>query len=109
MNSTDTIFLKDALKIFSLKDDKGMYKPFDLVYRTFNRTSKKGGKLKNYQGVKYLPSANPEKKSIHRLNTFTKNPNHFKNRTRNIELPDGSIVTVRIDFIISINNQKVIY
>ena len=99
--------LKNALKIFSMKDGKGMYLPFDIEYRTFNEQTKKGGKLKQYSRVKYLPEAiqNP---NAHQNNQL-RSTNHFENRTRNIELTTGEIRKVRIDFIISINNIKVIY
>ena len=104
------ISIADALKIFSIKDAKGMYQPFDISYRTFNETTKKGGKLKQEQGVKYLPSAKYSTvEAVKQSEKMAKPPNHFKNRTRNIELANGDIKTIRIDFIISINNQKVIY
>jgi len=99
MKINNPISLTDALKIFSEKDQKGMYAPFDLNYRTFNGTTKKGGKLKKYRGVKYLPPANGVSK---------KDPHHFRNRTRNIELPNGDIKKINIDFIISVNNKTVI-
>jgi len=102
MNNEEVILLKDALKIFSEKESSGMYKPFLLVYRTYNKTTKKGGKLKTEISAKYLPNAKEETVTV-------KNPNHYKNRTRNIELPSGEIRTINIDFIISINNKKVIY
>lgn len=114
MESTE-IFLKDALKIMQLKDKEGKPFPFDLTYRTLNSQTKQGGKLKIYTGVKYLPEANPnalQSKSVEAIFAEVKslrNPLHFENRTRNIELQNGDIKKVRIDFIISINNRKVIY
>jgi hypothetical protein len=98
--------LTEALKIFNLRDANGMFVPFDIEYRTFNEQTKQGGKLKKYFDVKYLPQANNEEESFI---PGTKNPNHYKNRTRNIELPNGEIKKIRIDFIVSINNTKVIY
>ena len=111
----ETISLKDGLAILNKKDEKGTLIPFDLTYRTFNATSKKGGKLKSYLGARLLLEKNPN--AIHRDTIenilvpikATKNANHFENRTRNIQLPDYSVVTIRIDFIISINNQEIIY
>ncbi|MGK4567843.1 hypothetical protein [Flavobacterium sp. 3HN19-14] len=98
-----------------LRDKSGAPFPFDLTYRTFNTQSKSGGKLKSYSGAKYLPEKNPN--AIHQDNIFNilnpikteRNPRHFANRTRNIEISDGSVRKVRIDFIITINNQQVIY
>lgn len=105
------IKLSDCLKLMAQKDNKGMFVPFDLEYRTFNEQTKKGGKLKKYLSVKYLPEAKqptPEEK-IEVSEKQVKSPNHFQNRTRNIELANGSIKTIRIDFIVSINNTNVIY
>ena len=101
------ITLTEALKIFNLRDANGMFLPFDIEYRTFNEQTKQGGKLKQYFGVKHLPSAKKSEEVPTDLNTKT--PNHYKNRTRNIELPNGEIKKIRIDFIVSINNTKVIY
>lgn len=111
----ETISLKTGLEILNKKDDRGTLIPFDMTYRTFNATSKKGGKLKSYVGAKLLLEKNPN--SVHKDTIEnilvpikkTKNANHFDNRTRNIELADHSVVTIRIDFIISINNQEIIY
>jgi len=98
------ITLSEALKLFNLRDAKGMFVPFDIEYRTFNEQTKQGGKLKTYYGVKYLPEAKATEEE-----TIGKTPNHYKNRTRNIELSNGEIKKIRIDFIVSINNTKVIY
>lgn len=112
---TYKISLKEGLEILNQKDAKGTLIPFDLTYRTFNATSKKGGKLKTYSGARLLLEKNPN--AIHRDTIEnilvpikkTKNANHFENRTRNIQLPDFSVVSIRIDFIISINNKEIIY
>lgn len=103
----DFLTLKDALKVFSQKDDKGMYLPFNIEYRTFNSQTKKGGILKRHERVKYLPEAIQDPNAHE--NKQLRSTNHFENRTRNIELSTGEIRKVRIDFIISINNIKVIY
>ena len=60
MKNDSVINLKEALAVFSLRDEKGMFKHFNLTYRTFNSATKKGGKLISYNGVKYLPSAKKE-------------------------------------------------
>jgi hypothetical protein len=54
-----------------------------------------------------LPSLAPE--AVFAREKSSRNPNHFDNRTRNIELPSGEIKKIRIDFIIEINGNKVIY
>jgi hypothetical protein len=111
----ETISLKEGLAIINQKDQRGTLIPFDLTYRTFNATSKKGGKLKSYLGARLLLEKNPNR--VHRDTVEnilvpikkTKNANHFENKTRNIELADQSVVSIRIDFIISINNKEIIY
>lgn len=114
MENTE-IYLSEALKIMQLKDKSGQPFPFDLAYRTFNSQTKQGGKLKQYKNVKYLPEANPNasqsksEAAIFAEDKSERNPSHFKNRTRNIQLETGEIQKIRIDFIISINNKKVIY
>ncbi|WP_289659506.1 hypothetical protein [Flavobacterium panacagri] len=111
----EAISLKEGLEILNQKDSKGRLIPFDITYRTFNATSKKGGKLKRYLGAKLLLERNPNKIQKDTIENIlipvkeTKNAHHFKNRTRNIELSDSSVVTIRIDFIISINNKDIIY
>lgn len=111
---SEFIFLSDALKVFSLKDKEGKPFPFDLSLRTFNSQTKMGGKLKIYEGVKHLTEAKTS--SLPSLNEMVfvldkpeRKPSHFDNRTRNIELPNGEIKKIRIDFIISVNGKYVIY
>ena len=101
------ITLPEALKIFNLRDAIGMFVPFDIEYRTFNEQTKQGGKMKQYFGVKYLPAAKQSEEET--FVSGTKTPNHYINRTRNIELPNGEFKKIRIDFIITINNAKIIY
>ena len=109
------ISLKEALAVMAKKDENNRLIPFDVTYRTFNSTSKKGGKLKVYPSAKLCLEANPNRivkdtlENIMDKETAIKNPAHFDNRTRNIELQTGEIVRLRIDFVISINNQKIIY
>jgi hypothetical protein len=109
------ITLKEALALMSKKDDSNRLLPFDLTYRTYNSTSKKGGKLKTYFGSRLLLEKNPNaiqkdtNENILDSVKAIKNAHHFDNRTRNIELSDSSVAKVRIDFMISINNKKIIY
>ena len=111
----EKISLKEGLAILNNKDSKGTLIPFDMTYRTFNATSKRGGKLKYYSGARLLLEKNPN--VIHRDTIENilvpvkpaKKANHFENRTRNIELSNHSVVTICIDFIISINNKELIY
>ena len=111
----EVISLKEALAMMANKDEKGSLIHFDLTYRTFNATSKKGGRLKTYMGSRLLLEANPNKVFTDNLENILapvkakKKAEHFNNRTRNIELSDLSVAKIRIDFMISINNKKIIY
>lgn len=110
-----TITLAEALEIMRRRDTTGRLIHFNITFRTFSATTRRGGKLKQIDGAIYMYPANPDAdKPINIYNlldpvTSAKNPNHFENRTRNIQLPDGKIRKVNIDFIISINDHKVIY
>jgi hypothetical protein len=111
----EVISLNETLVVMNQKDASNRLIPFDLTYRTFNKTSKKGGKLKTYNSARLLLEKNPNKVHKDTIENIlvpikpSKNANHFANRTRNIELQDHSVVTITIDFIISINNKKMIY
>lgn len=110
-----TISLKEALEIFWRRDQYGERVHFNISFRTFSRISKTGGTLKTYEGVKYVPAANKDEDFVSTMYNIldpikiARDPKHFENRTRNIELPNGEIKKLNIDFIISVNGHKVIY
>lgn len=112
----DTISLVDALKIIEQKNAEGFPVPFDISYRTLNRNSKTGGRLVTYLGATILTSLPKQRKSNEKIlldlqtaPKFRKDPDHFKNRTRNIHKPNGEIAKVHIRLIVAINNKKVVY
>ncbi|MFL9834997.1 hypothetical protein [Chryseobacterium terrae] len=80
---------------------------FTLEIRSFNKYNKMGGRTIVYRNAELLLP--PKKKGVQRLKDPTpfKNPNHFKNRTRNIKLEDGEIKTIHIIFIIRFNGVLV--
>ena len=110
-----TISLKDALAIINKKDKQGNPYPFDITFRSLQRNSKTGGKLYEYKQAKKLrskkniPSKTSLIKTVQSGTTPKKNPNHFENRTRNLELQNGQKKKIHIRLIISINGKKVIY
>lgn len=111
-----TISLKQALQIIEAKDEKGNPIPFDISFRTLQRNSKTGGALRTIRSAKLLVSVAKQCPTNHQLikqlqqpNRIKKSPNHYANRTRNIQKPNGDIAKVRIRLIVSINNQKVVY
>lgn len=112
----EAINLKQALKIIELKNSEGFPIPFDITFRTLNRNSKTGGSLRSFSKAKILTSIPKQKISEQKIlenlkiaPTFRKDPNHWENRTRNLQKDNGEIFKVNIRLIISINNQKVVY
>jgi hypothetical protein len=82
--------------------------PFSIAVRTCNRQKKIGGKVKSWPRVTLMKP--PKIKGVIRLSQKIdfKNPNHFKNRTRNLSTPEGER-KINILFIIEFNGHKVIY
>ena len=110
------INLKQALQIIETKDKDGFPIPFDVSFRTLNRNSKSGGALRNYNSVSILTRREKqrlsEKQIVQNLqlaSSTRRNPNHWVNRTRNLQKPNGEIFKINIRLIDSINNQKVVY
>ncbi len=109
------ISLNEALQEMDKRDRNDKILPVDLIVKTFSSAKRTGGSTKEYSNVKCFPIAKTSrKKSITVKNILDpvkaiKNPNHFENYTRSIELPDGSIKRINIIFIISVNGKKVIY
>jgi hypothetical protein len=109
----ETISLKDGLAIIDRVDKEGNAIPFDISFRSLNRNSKSGGKLYEYKGARKLrrsKSDAPNLLAVAQSKTRIKrNPNHFQNRTRNLELQNKDIRKIHIRLIISINGKKVVY
>lgn len=109
------IFLRQVLEEIKKTDSNGNAIPFDIEFRTFNRNNKMGGVLKKYQGAKLLIGKKLKGKPFidaahfYRQERARKNPNHWENKTRNIELPGGQIKKINILFITKFNNLEVIY
>lgn len=110
----ETISLRKALDIIDLKDKDGGQFPFSLSFRTLNKQSKTGGKLVSYEKAKlFKPSKSGSNNvSVDQMQAPEKskrNPNHFLNRTRNIEQQNGLISKIHIRLIDSINGKKIIF
>jgi hypothetical protein len=109
------MFLRQVLEEIKKTDAKGDAIPFDIEFRTYNRNNKMGGVLKRYEKAKLLIGKKLKGKPFidaehfYRKERIRKNPNHFDNRTRNIELPGGQIKKINILFITKFNNHEVIY
>lgn len=109
--------MKDVLTKMKTLDENGKAVPFSIKFRTLNKYTSKGGKLKEYAEARLVTKEKQERiTSVSALRTMQprvikerKNPNHFANKTRNLRLPNGEIKKFRIRFIIEFNGQKVIY
>jgi hypothetical protein len=106
------------LKIMRTPNKEGRAVEFDISYRTFNRNSKTGGKMKHCENAKLvMKEKGPDPDSVYALQNFKpgdkkevvkKNPQHFRNKTRNIRMESGDITKIHIKFIHTFNGKKVI-
>lgn len=110
----EIIFLRQVLELMKKTDDQGRAVPFDIEFRTFNSNNKTGGALKKYKGARLLIAK--KKQAVfnpmeHEYRQFRvrKNPNHWDNRTRNIETPSGQVRKLKILYIDTFNGKKVVY
>lgn len=109
------IFLREVLLAIKKVDEKGNAIPFDIEFRTYNHNNKMGGVLKSYTGAKLLigKKLKGEKfeltTNVFREQRVRKNPNHWQNKTRNIELESGHIRKINILYITKFNDEQVIY
>ena len=112
---SSSISLSECLDVINVKDKEGNSFPFNIDVWTLNRFSKSGGDLRRYKDVKLLArtkqTVNEEslKISASILPKPKKKANHFLNRTRNIELPNGAIKKIHIRLIDNINGKKVVF
>ena len=97
----------------NMKDKDGNPFPFNIDAWTCNRYSKSGGKLRRFVNAKLLARDKNSKSNLTTeataISKIKKNPQHFQNRTRNIELKNGNIRKIHIRLIDSINGKKVQY
>ena len=109
------IFLRQVLEEIKKIDESGNAVPFDMEVRTYNRHNKVGGVLKRYSRAKLLIGKKMKGKPFIDAEHFfrqhrpRKNPNHWENRTRNIEIKPGEIRKINILLITKFNGSQVIY
>jgi len=110
-----SISFREAMAIIDKVDTQGNAYPFDITFRTLQRNSKTGGRLLEYKQVKKLrskkttPSTASLLVAVQSGSTLKKKPNHYENRTRNLELQNGDKKKIHIRLIVSINGQKITY
>lgn len=103
-----TISLSEVLSEMKKMEDSKIPVPFSISVRTYNSQNKMGGKLLHYSNVVLLQP--PKIKGAKRLAMKTpfRNPNHWKNRTRNIKTSEGDKKTIHILFITKFNGLDVV-
>jgi len=109
------ISFKAAIAIIDKVDAQGKACPFDISFRTLQRNSRTGGRLVTYRKVKKyrVKKGAPHKKAILKTvqsgTTTKRHPNHYTNRTRNLELQNGEIKKIHVRLIDTINGKKMHY
>ncbi|WP_338765968.1 hypothetical protein WAF17_02760 [Bernardetia sp. ABR2-2B] len=114
MISTQTIFLREALKQMNARDEDNNLIPFSLRLYTADRKNKTGGQLLYFENcvISKLARLTELQKKYRRLALKDKTikANHWENSTRNILLLNsGEIRTVHIRLITHFNSQKIIW
>lgn len=109
------IFLRQVLIEIEKLDENKKPITFELEARTFNSNNKTGGRLVVYTSAKALQRKklkgeifNPFEHDYRQFRV-RRNPNHWDNRTRNIETKAGMIKKVKILYITKFNGLEVIY
>ncbi|WP_417365910.1 hypothetical protein [Flavobacterium beibuense] len=111
----NVIFLRQVLELMKRTDENGNAIPFDIEFRTFNKNNKSGGRMHSFKGAKMLMGKKLKGKEFieaehfYRQGKKRKNPNHWDNKTRNIETPTGRIEKVKIRYITNFNGKQVCY
>ena len=108
------IFLRQVLsEMEKIGPDK---KPvlFEIECRTFNSNNKSGGALKKYKCRLLVKTKSKGKifnpyEHDYRVFRTRKNPKHWDNRTRNVELENGMIRKIKILYITKFNGTPVAY
>lgn len=115
----ETIYLNEVLEIIRTPNKEGRAVTFDISFRTFNRNSKTGGKLKYFENAKLvMKEKGIDPNSVYALQHFKpsekkkvvkKNPNHYDQKTRNIRLENGEVKKLHYMFIETFNGKNVLY
>ena len=102
-----SILLSQVLNEMRKLDERKNPIPFTISIRTFNTQNKSGGRFVTYENATLMQP--PKTAGVVRLSQDIdfKNPNHWKNRTRNIKTNEG-IKKIHILFIIKFNGLDVI-
>jgi hypothetical protein len=110
---SDTIHLPLVLDWMDRLDEKGKPVPFSITFCTYSATTKTGGeRITIDNAIKVIGKRNGNiiQSKPASEKAAPKNPNHFRNQTRNIMVPGSNqIRKVRIRLIECFNGKKVIW
>jgi hypothetical protein len=102
-----TMFLREVLTEMKKLDENKNPVPFSITVRTYNQQNKVGGRLVTWDNATLMqPPKTPGKIRLSQKIDF-KNPNHFKNHTRNLKTNLGK-KKINILFITMFNGYDVI-
>lgn len=102
-----TMFLREVLMEMKKLDENKNPVPFTITVRTYNQQNKVGGRLVTWDNATLMQAPKtPGKVRLSQKIDF-KNPNHFKNRTRNLMTNQGK-KKINILFITRFNGYEVI-
>jgi hypothetical protein len=113
---TEYIRLWDVLQIMDSVDVEGNPVRFQVKFVTANRTTKEGGEIIELKDAckcsvktKKGKEVFPEKRYFHPIEKVSKDPRHWTNSTRNVQLPNGQKRKLHIRLIIEFNQKRVCY
>lgn len=102
-----TMFLREVLTEMKKLDENKNPVPFTITVRTYNQQNKVGGRLVTWDNATLMqPPKTPGKIRLSQKIDF-KNPNHFKNHTRNLKT-NLEKKKINILFITMFNGYEVI-
>lgn len=104
----NTIKLNEVLAYMNSIDNDGKRPYYNLKVRAFQTNSQFGGRLIEYKNVRTALENNSKSENEKLKKQKLKDPNHFKNRTRNIVTMNKEVKTIHILFIVEFNGQRVI-
>ncbi|MFY0628690.1 MAG: hypothetical protein JXR07_20525 [Reichenbachiella sp.] len=106
------ILMNQVLDQMMRVDHRGNPVPFSIQFCTLNKKKKEGGQLitvdKAILSWNTGGATTPKNDQPTKANVAGKKPNHYRNRTRNLVLPNNEIRKVHISLITEFNGQEVI-
>jgi hypothetical protein len=107
------IQLSDALEQMEQVNRRGFAVPFSIEVVSYDKKRDTAGDVKSYENAVLCTNkvVNKVWKSTPTKKVTTTKPvqNHWRNATRNIQLPNGEVKTIHIWLIRKFNNQKVVW